>query len=62
VPFCSDRERELNRLYQQRLTPETGRRIQQLLQEEIAEHGLTVRALNDDGTWTDMSIPPKEAR
>jgi hypothetical protein len=58
----TDREKELNRLYQQRLTPETGRRIQQLIREQIDELGLKVRTMNIDGTWTDESILPKEAR
>jgi hypothetical protein len=62
MPHVTDRERELNRLYQQRLTPETGRRIQQLIAEQIDELGLKVRTMNIDGTWTDESIPPKEAR
>jgi len=59
---ADEREAELNRLYHQRMTPESAKRIQQLIREQIDENGLRVRTMNIDGTWTDESILPKEAR
>jgi hypothetical protein len=62
VTTADDRENELNRLYDRPLTPDTAKRIQQLIREQIDENGLKVRTMQTDGTWIDESIPPKNER